>query len=84
MDSEKTGKLPGTNLLFLSLRKSYQTQLEIEKLGQQGRGQKTYEARTVCVGGSASIPDTRFSRANDRILDNDSIQVCDDLRGPSL
>jgi hypothetical protein len=80
MDSEKTGKFPGTNLLFLSLRKGYETKLEVGKLGQQGRGKKSHQARTVCIGRSASIPGTRFGRTNDRILNDDSLRTCDDLR----
>jgi hypothetical protein len=65
MDSKETGKLSGANLLVLSLRKGCEKKLEIEKLRQRGRGKESHQARTVHVGQSASIPDTRFGRVND-------------------
>jgi hypothetical protein len=82
MDSEETGKLSGANLFVLSPRKGHEKKLEIEKLRQHGPGKKSHQARTVRVGRSAtsSIPDTRFGRANDWILNDDLLQTCDDLR----
>ena len=65
---DETGKCFGNNLLFVSLNKGNQKNLEAEKLGQQGQGKKTHQTRRVCLSRSASIRGTRFSCTNGRIF----------------